>query len=43
MMINIPALAHKVIIFAYVEGDRVYTESYFSDGKKFPRKTEILK
>jgi nickel transport protein len=34
MMINIPALAHKVIIFAYVEGDRVYTESYFSDGKK---------
>ena len=34
MMINIPVLAHKVIIFAYVEGDRVYTESYFSDGKK---------
>jgi len=28
------ALAHRVILFAYVEGDRVYTESYFSDGKK---------
>lgn len=34
IMINIPVFAHKVIIFAYVEGDRVYTESYFSDGKK---------
>lgn len=29
-----PALAHKVNIFAYVEGDSVYTESYFNDGKK---------
>ena len=26
--------AHKVNIFAYVEGDTIYTESYFSDGKK---------
>jgi len=26
--------AHKVNIFAYVEGDTVYTESYFSDGTK---------
>jgi len=34
MAINISVFAHKVIIFAYVEGDRVYTESYFSDGKK---------
>ena len=34
MVINISVFAHKVIIFAYVEGDRVYTESYFSDGKK---------
>ena len=34
MVINIPVFAHKVNIFAYVEGDRVYTESYFSDGKK---------
>jgi len=28
------AFAHKVNIFAYVEGDNVYTESYFPDGKK---------
>lgn len=34
MVINISVFAHKVNIFAYVEGDRVYTESYFSDGKK---------
>jgi len=27
-------LAHKVNIFAYVEGDSVYTESYFGDGGK---------
>ena len=26
--------AHKVNIFAYVEGDTVYTESYFPDGRK---------
>jgi len=31
---NLPALAHKVIIFAWVEGDTVFTESKFSDGKK---------
>jgi len=28
------ALAHKVYIFAWVEGDRVYTDSYFPDKKK---------
>ncbi len=28
-----PAMAHKVNIFAYVEGDVVYTESYFPDGR----------
>lgn len=28
-----PALAHKVNIFAYIDGSTVYTESYFSDGK----------
>ncbi len=27
------ALAHKVNLFAYVESARVYTESYFSDGR----------
>jgi nickel transport protein len=26
------ALAHKVNLFAYVEGGKVYTESYFPDG-----------
>ena len=31
---DVSVFAHKVIIFAYVEGDIVYTESYFSDGKK---------
>jgi nickel transport protein len=29
-----PAWAHKVNLFAYVEGGTVYTESYFADGKK---------
>lgn len=28
------AFAHKVNIFAYAEGDMVYTESYFPDGRK---------
>ncbi|MBV5307745.1 MAG: carboxypeptidase regulatory-like domain-containing protein [Desulfobulbaceae bacterium] len=27
------ALAHKVNLFAYVEGETVFTESYFPDGK----------
>jgi len=33
IMINISAFAHKVNIFAYMEEDKVYTESYFNDGK----------
>lgn len=33
-MVSSNASAHKVNIFAYVEGDMVYTESYFPDGKK---------
>lgn len=28
------ALAHKVNVFAYVEGDTIIAESYFSDGRK---------
>lgn len=28
------ALAHKVNVFAYLEGDRVYVQGYFLDGKK---------
>lgn len=29
-----PAFAHKVNMFAYVEGDRILIEGYFADGKK---------
>ena len=32
--INRPVSAHKVMIFAWVEGDTVFTESKFSGGKK---------
>ncbi|MFW6137929.1 MAG: hypothetical protein ACOC7U_02030 [Spirochaetota bacterium] len=28
------ALAHQVHVFAYVQGGKVYTESYFQDGRK---------
>ena len=28
------ALAHKLSVFAYAEGDQVYVEGYFADGKK---------
>lgn len=28
------ALAHKVNVFAYAEGDSIHTESYFNDGRK---------
>ncbi len=27
------ALAHKVTLFAYVEGGKIYTESFFPDGR----------
>jgi nickel transport protein len=33
LLIAAPAMAHKVNIFAYVENDVVYTESYFPDGR----------
>ena len=37
------AWAHKVNLFAYVEGETVYTESYFPDGKKVKKeKKEVL-
>jgi len=29
----VPAQAHKVNIFAYVEDGKIYTESYFPDGR----------
>lgn len=31
---SLPALAHRVMIFGWVEGDTVFTESKFSGGKK---------
>jgi nickel transport protein len=34
LIIPSTAWAHKVNVFAYVEGDTVVTESYFSDGRK---------
>ena len=34
VLCSTPAWAHKVNLFAYVEGDKVYTESYFADGQK---------
>ncbi len=33
IMMDISVFAHKVNVFAYAEGDKVYTESYFNDGK----------
>lgn len=29
----LPALAHGVSIFAYVEGDKIHAECYFADGR----------
>jgi len=34
VVVNTPAYGHKVMVFAYTEGDRVYLEGYFADGKK---------
>ncbi|HER25412.1 MAG TPA: hypothetical protein ENO17_10245 [Candidatus Atribacteria bacterium] len=43
MMADISSFAHKVNIFAYVEADKVITESYFNDGKKcMDSKIEVL-
>jgi nickel transport protein len=37
-----PAWAHKVTIFAWVEGDTVYTQSKFSGGKKAKNSTVVV-
>ncbi len=34
VILGSPAYAHKVMVFAYQEGNRVYLEGYFADGKK---------
>ncbi len=38
----VPALAHKVTIFAWVEGDTVYTQSKFSGGKRAKNSTVVV-
>jgi len=37
-----PAWAHKVTIFAYVEGDTVFTQSKFSGGKRAKNATVLV-
>lgn len=39
---NAPALAHKVTIFAWVEGDTVHTQSKFSGGKRVKNSTVVV-
>jgi len=34
IMMDVSVFAHKVNVFAYVEGKKIYIESYFNDGKK---------
>lgn len=34
IMMDVSVSAHKVNVFAYVEGKKIYTESYFNNGKK---------
>jgi len=34
LLLSTAAQAHKVNLFAYAEGGKIYTESYFPDGKK---------
>lgn len=33
LLLALPALAHRVNLFAYAEGGMVYSESYFPDGR----------
>jgi nickel transport protein len=33
LLFSTAAMAHKVNLFAYAEGGKIYTESYFPDGK----------
>jgi nickel transport protein len=39
---NVPAWAHKVTIFAWVEGDTVHTQSKFSGGKRAQDSTVVV-
>jgi nickel transport protein len=42
VFLAVPALAHKVTIFAWVEGDTVYTQSKFSGGKRAQNSTVVV-
>lgn len=42
VLCNVPAWAHKVTIFAWVEGDTVYTQSKFSGGKRPKNSTVVV-
>jgi nickel transport protein len=33
LLLTVPAVAHKVNLFAYAEAGTIYTESYFPDGR----------
>ena len=39
---SVPAWAHKVTIFAWVEGDTVHTQSKFSGGKRAKNSTVVV-
>ncbi len=42
LTISANAFAHKVNMFAFVEGDQVFVEGYFSDGKRAQNSTVIV-
>ena len=42
ILFDMPAFAHKVTIFAWVEGDTVYTRSKFSKGKRVKNSSVIV-
>ncbi len=38
----LPAVAHRVNLFAYQQQDKIYTESYFSDGQPAQGKIRVF-
>jgi len=42
ILFDMPAFAHKVTIFAWVEGETVYTQSKFSGGKRVKNSSVIV-
>jgi len=41
LAVTLSAQAHKVNMFAFVEGNEIFVEGYFTDGKK-PKKCEVI-